>query len=118
MAGGDLHIRVNTSYGTVGIQRVFDASSQRNDALQLSHRVNVGGRNVWVTQGTRDLINEQFKHPVLGRSVRLSAQSDTKTERYGFLWLKSRQVSNLPKLQDGTGRYWPEEGLGTRRADD
>ena len=38
MAGGDLHIRVNNSYGTAGIQRVFDASSERT-LIAMKYRV-------------------------------------------------------------------------------
>lgn len=89
MAGGDSHIRVNTSYGTIGLNSVIDAHS--SSAGNMTQPISIAGRTVYVTAEAAARLRD-FQEG--GGAYRLSVQSDVRSK--GFWPFKSTE-SNLPR---------------------
>ncbi len=93
MSGGDMHVRVHTSYGQFAVNQVIDANSTAKG--NMTTPVQVDGQTVYMTsEGAAHY--ESLRDNSYG-TMRFSAHSDTRTERCGFLWLFTKQVDNVPK---------------------
>ena len=92
MAGGDVHIRAHSSSDPSAVKSVMDANTKSSGNMDTA--VQVGSQTVYMTRCGANRYNA-LKEDSHG-SLRFSVADDTKSERYGFLMLFSRQVTNIP----------------------